>query len=213
MIVIDGTDGSGKATQTKLLVRRLRQDGYAVRTIDFPQYNGNFFGRLLGECLRGEHGNFVSLDPHITSVLYASDRFESKKKILKWLSDGAVVILDRYVSANQIHQGGKIANVKNRTEFLRWLDVLEYEVFGIPRPDLVVYLSVPADISTRLLMGEQKKSDVVEKDENYVRNSVETAQWLCRRNAWQKISCVRNGVLRSVEDIHEEIFEKVSAIL
>ena len=98
LIVIDGTDGSGKATQVKLLQTRLKKEGYRVKTLDFPQYQENFFGGFIGECLTGDHGNFVSLDPYIASVLYAADRFQSKEKILGWLKKGEIVILDRYVS-------------------------------------------------------------------------------------------------------------------
>lgn len=213
LIVIDGTDGSGKATQTKFLVARLKREGISVRTLDFPRYEENFFGKLLFDCLHGKHGNFPTLDPHITSVLYAADRFESKQKIEKWLSDGSMVILDRYVSANQIHQGGKIADSKKRTEFLAWLDTMEYEVFGIPRPDAVVYLSLPVDVSMRLLGSEKKKSDTVETNRLYLENSAKTAEWLCRKNKWIKISCVRKNILRSIEEIHEDIFGKVEMLV
>lgn len=213
LIVIDGTDGSGKATQTKLLVSRLKQEGVSVRTLDFPRYEENFFGKLLYDCLHGKRGNFPALDPHITSVLYAADRFESKRKIEKWLSGGSMVILDRYVSANQIHQGGKIADPKKRAEFLAWLDTMEYEVFGIPRPDAVVYLSVPVEYSIRLLGAEKKKSDTVETNLDYLERSAKTAEWLCRKNKWIKISCVRKGILRTIEEIHEEVSQSVSGIL
>lgn len=211
--MIDGTDGSGKATQTKLLVARLKREGISVRTLDFPRYEENFFGKLLFDCLHGKRGNFPTLDPHITSVLYAVDRFESKRKIEKWLSDGSMVVLDRYVSANQIHQGGKIADSKKRAEFLAWLDMMEYEIFGIPRPDTVIYLSVPVEYSIRLLGAEKKKSDTVETNLDYLERSAKTAEWLCRKNKWIKISCVRKNTLRSIEEIHEEMFERVKEIL
>ena len=213
LIVIDGTDGSGKATQTELLVKRLKEHSVQVRTLDFPQYEGNFFGSLLSRCLHGAYGKFSELDPHITSVLYATDRFESKKKIERWIKQGMVVMLDRYVSANQIHQGGKIANIKKRGEFLQWLDTMEYKIFGIPRPDAVVYLSVPVDFSVQLLNAERKKTDMVESDRMYLENSAKSAEWLCRRYKWNKISCVRNGLLKSIEEIHEEIFSTVKVYL
>lgn len=213
LIVIDGTDGSGKATQTKLLAERLKREGFSVRTLDFPRYEENFFGRLLYDCLHGKRGNFPVLDPHITSVLYAADRFESKRKIEEWLSGGSIVILDRYVSANQIHQGGKIDDPKKRAEFLVWLDTMEYEVFGIPRPDVVIYLSMPVEFSVRLLGAEKKKSDTVETNRLYLENSAKTAEWLCRKNKWIKISCVRKGILRSIEEIQGDIFEKIETLV
>lgn len=213
LIVIDGTDGSGKATQTKLLVKRLKENGIRVRTLDFPQYASNFFGKLLDECLHGKQKGFSTLDPHITSVLYAADRFESKEKIEQWIEQGMVVVLDRYVSANQIHQGGKIASIKKRREFLQWLDTMEYEIFDIPRPDVVVYLSVPVGFSLRLLNAEGKETDTVESDRTYLENSAKAAEWLCHQNKWSKILCVRNGVLRSIEEIHEEVFNTLEAYL
>lgn len=213
LIVIDGTDGSGKATQTKLLAERLKREGFSVCTLDFPRYEENFFGRLLYDCLHGKRGNFPVLDPHITSVLYAADRFESKRKIEEWLSGGSIVILDRYVSANQIHQGGKIADPKKRSEFLVWLDTMEYELFGIPRPDAVVYLSVPVEYSIRLLGAEKKKSDTVETNRNYLERSAKTAEWLCRKNKWIKISCVRKNMLRCIEEIHNDVFGTVKGLI
>ncbi len=213
LIVIDGTDGSGKATQTKLLVKRLKEKGIRVRTLDFPQYASNFFGKFLDECLHGKQEGFSTLDPHVTSVLYAADRFESKKKIEQWIEQGIAVVLDRYVSANQIHQGGKIANIKKRGEFLQWLDTMEYEVFGIPRPDVIIYLSVPVNFSLQLLNSEGKEPDVVEADRMYLENSTNAAEWLCRQYKWDKISCVRSGVLRSIGDIHEEVSSTVQAYL
>ena len=157
LIVIDGSDGSGKATQTKLLMETLRKKGVKVKTLDFPQYENNFFGELIGECLTGACGDFVTLDPRITSVLYAADRFESSEKITKWLDDGNVVILDRYVSANQIHQGGKIFNSRKRKAFLEWLDRMEYDIFKLPRPNKVIYLDVPIATSIGLLQQAQQK--------------------------------------------------------
>ncbi len=139
LIVVDGADGSGKATQAALLAKALRKRGLGVKMIDFPQYQ-NFFGALIGRYLAGEFGDFIKLDPYLVSVLYAADRFDSSRQIKNWLDKGYVVIADRYVSANQIHQGSKIEDPKKRKQFLDWLDEMEFQVFAIPRPDLVVYL-------------------------------------------------------------------------
>jgi len=170
-------DGSGKATQTKLLVDRLKREKIKTKTIDFPQYYDNFFGTFIGECLIGTHGDFLTLDPRIASVLYAADRFESDKKIKKWLKDGYMVIVDRYVSANQIHQGSKISNARDREDFLRWLNKMEFDIFGIAKPDLIIYLDLPVDIIQSLLGNtaskEKKKylkgkKDVVESSKEYL---------------------------------------------
>ena len=151
LIVIDGTDGSGKATQVALLSKRLQKEGYKIKNVDFPEYYKNFFGKFIGECLSDEKFNFINTHPKIASVLYAADRFESKQEIEKWLEQGYVVITNRYVSANQIHQGGKIHSAKERKEFLSWLDQMEYSVFKIPKPDVVLYLSLPISIVNTLI--------------------------------------------------------------
>ena len=216
--MVDGSDGSGKATQTKLLVRALKKNGEHVRTLDFPQYEKNFFGKFIGECITGDYGDFLTLDPHITSIIYASDRFESSKKIKKWISDGDMVVLDRYVSANQIHQGGKIFDPHKRRKFLMWLDKMEFDVFNLPRPDMVIYLDVPIATSMSLLQQSQQKKkyikegkrDLVEQSRDYLENSRRSALWLARNDKkWKRIQCVKKGDLRSIEDIHNEIMQIV----
>lgn len=224
LIVLDGADGSGKATQAKLLQARLKKEGYKVRALDFPQYEKNFFGKLVGECLAGTYGDFIAVDPHIASVLYAADRFESKATLEKWLQAGYIVVLDRYVSANQIHQGGKIVDAKKRKQFLKWLDTLEFEVYGIPRPDLVCYLDVPRIISDRLLIqGRQGlsvnkavrgKQDLAEKNKAHLDASRESALKLIKQgNVWERIACAPKGELFSREVIAELVWGKVRNIL
>ncbi|XLQ20362.1 MAG: dTMP kinase [Candidatus Moraniibacteriota bacterium] len=216
LIVIDGSDGSGKATQTKLIVKKLKKDGVNVRTMDFPRYEDNFFGEFIGGCITGDYGDFLTLDPHITSIIYAADRFESSEKLKKWMEEGCVVILDRYVSANQIHQGGKIFDSNKRKEFLKWLDNMEYGVFKLPKPDKVIYLDVPIKTSIGLLRQSQQKKqyqkegkkDLVEQSIDYLENARRSALWLSRENKnWIRIQCVKNEELRSIDDIHEEVVE------
>jgi len=150
LIVLDGADGAGKATQTKLLVDRLSAEGYQVHTLDFPQYTQNHFGRLLRECLDGKRGDFIGSDARLASTIYAADRFESAPIIREWLESGAVVVLDRYASSNMLHQGAKIHDTEELTNFLTWLDHMEHGVFGIPRPDVIVYLEVPFLVRKKL---------------------------------------------------------------
>ena len=113
LIVIDGTDGSGKATQVALLAKRLKKEGYTVKLVDFPEYYKNFFGGFIAHCLQEQYYNWTSIHPKIASIAYAADRWESKDQIEAWLAKGYVVLANRYVSANQIHQGGKIKNNTN----------------------------------------------------------------------------------------------------
>lgn len=222
LIVIDGIDGSGKATQSKLLAKRLKKEGYTVRQIEFPQYESNLFGALIGEYLRGKFGDFTQMDPRLASVLYAGDRFETKKKIEEWISKGFVVIADRYVSANQIHQGGKIASVQKRKAFLKWLDELEYGVFGMPRPHGTIYLDIPVAVSLQLLRTSRSelkkkkqkylkgKKDIVEDNRRYLEQGRKSALLLAKSGQkWKKIECVERGVLLSPETIHEKVWTHV----
>lgn len=207
LIVIDGIDGSGKATQVALLVQRLQKEGKKVRTLDFPQYKKNLFGKLIGECLQGERGDFMTLDARIASVLYAVDRFESKQKVIKWLKQGCIVILDRYVSSNQIHQGGKIPNNQKRKDFLLWLERVEYGVFGLSRADRTVFLDVPISIAWNLT--QEKERDISECNKLYQERSHQSARWLAKRYGWVTIQCVQKGKLRSIEEISEEIYTSI----
>jgi dTMP kinase len=131
LIVIDGTDGSGKTTQVTYLAEHLKKDKYKVKIVDFPVYYKNFFGKFIGHCLSEQYYNFLNVHQKIASVLFAADRWESSDEMRGWLKSGYIVIANRYVSANQIHQGGKIKSAKKRADFMKWLDEMEYKVFKI----------------------------------------------------------------------------------
>jgi dTMP kinase len=223
LIVIDGTDGSGKVTQVDLLARRLKVEGRTVKIVDFPDYYSNFFGKFIGHCLTEQYFNFVKVHPKIASVLYAADRFESSEKIRNWLKRGYIVIANRYVSANQIHQGGKISNIKKREAFIKWLDEMEYNVFKIPRPDIVVYLNLSISFILSLIKERNKKSmrsyvgkkkDIVEGDIEYLTNSQKSAVWLAKTQPeFVQVECIAKNILRTRENIHEEVYEKVKKII
>lgn len=207
LIVIDGSDGVGKETQAKLLAKRLRKEGRDVKTLHFPQYGVNVLGRLINECLAGKHGNFLKVDPHIASVLYAADRFESKQKIEKWLAEGKVVVLDRYVSANQIHQGAKISSTAERKKFLTWLDKLEFDVFGLPRPDVVIFLHMSVPLSMQLL-ADKPDRDMAEKSAQHQKDAEASAVWLSKtQKGWHRVVCYEAKVLLSRESIHERVWD------
>ncbi len=233
LIVIDGIDGSGKATQTELLVNALTRRGLKVKKIDFPRYETNFFGHFVGECLTGKWGDFISLHPRVASVFYAADRFESKTFVENWLKQGYIVITDRYVSSNQIHQGGKIKHPKQRKEFLVWLDAMEHEIFGLPRPDAVIYLDIPVDVSVNLLRelkiksrigkkvylrgrpDKKEKIDLAEGNIEYLENSRKSALSLIRseKGRWHKIDCIKKGHLLSIAEINDEVVRLVKYII
>lgn len=224
LIVVDGADGSGKATQAALLAKALRKRGLPVKSIDFPQYQ-NFFGGLIGRYLAGEFGDFIKTDPYLGSVLYAADRFETSSKIRRWLEQGHTVVADRYVSANQIHQGAKIEDAIKRKLFLDWLDEMEFEIFGIPRPDLVIYLEVPTQISAQLIDGKKaatKKKylngvshkDVAEANiEHQVASRQSALDLVRKRNDWRQINCAPDGVILPREAIHEWVLAATLPVL
>ncbi len=220
-IVIDGIDGSGKATQTKLLAKRLTKAGIKTKTIDFPRYGKNFFGSLIGEYLAGAYGDFSEIDPRVASVLYAADRYESSAQIRAWLEAGYVVLADRYVSANQIHQGGKIKDPKEREKFMTWLAKMEFSVFKIPKPDLVVYLDVPFEVSrqwlTQKIAQRSKKKylkgrkDVAEENLMYLKNSRASALALAEKQRdWERIECCQKMVCLPPEAVSDQVAQIVA---
>ncbi len=222
-IVLDGNDGSGKATQSRLLAEMLSADGVESMTISFPRYSESFFGALLAECLAGKEGDFLHTSPKISSPLYALDRLEASPDIQKALEEGKVVIADRFASSNQIHQGGKIADEKERETFLKWLDRMEHEVLHVPKPDHIIYLRVPVETSLELLQKKRAAKnqllgagvkDTVEEDRTYLEQSHATANWLAERQPnWSIIDCVQGEEMRSIEDIHEEVRTTVESLL
>jgi dTMP kinase len=223
-IVIDGTDGSGKTTQVVLLTDTLKKDGYKIKVVDFPEYYKNFFGKFIGHCLSEQYYNWLGVHPKIASVMYAADRWESSEEIRKCLASGYIVIANRYVSANQIHQGGKIKSAKKRADFMKWLNEMEYEVFKIPKPDITLYLSLPIDIVLQLLKDRdsskmkreylKKNKDVHEADEKFMENSIKSALWLAKTQPnWSKINCSEKGKILSREQIHEMVYKEVKKVL
>ena len=219
LIVIDGTDGSGKATQVAKLKERLMSEGIFITSLDFPRYYDNFFGKLVGECLAGKHGDFAALSPKIASVIYAADRFESAQQIRTWLDEGKTVVLDRYVSSSQIHQGGKIHDEQERKFFLTWLDTMEHEVFNIPRPDIILYLDVPIAITQRLLIEKGNKEskkylegrgDQHEDNPEHLEHAKQSGlKMIAENNNWVRIECSSDGIIFDIETIHEMIYTQV----
>lgn len=214
LIVIDGADNAGKATQTALLKERLLHEGKKVETMDFPQYTQNTFGRLIKECLAGQHGDFLTIDPKIASTLYAADRFESKERLLKLLAENDIVLLDRYVSANMLHQGAKILNEGERHDFLSWLNHIEYGIFGMPKPDLTIFLSLSAqhsdEIHQAIIEDGEKIPDIAEVNREHQRQVASCLLWLSTmQNNWVTLHCSQEGKLRSKDNIHKEIYNCV----
>ncbi len=217
LIVIDGLDGSGKATQTKLLINRLKKAGYKTAVTDFPQYYSSFFGRMVGRYLSGEFGTAKQVSPYMASVLYAADRWQAKQKMQKWLNEGRIVISNRYVSANQIHQTGKIKGQKEKDKFLKWLDEMEFKVFGIPRPNLVLFLYVPYQVGQSLVMKKGLrgyiggvKRDIHESSKKHLNDAQkQTFSLLKKYNNWTRIDCIKGGKLLLRNDISDLVWNIV----
>lgn len=219
LIVIDGTDSSGKATQVAKLKERLEKDGYNVKSLDFPQYYNNFFGQVVGEALKGDYGDWAGTHPKIASIVYANDRAESTPQIKQWLNDGCVVVLDRYVSSNQIHQGGKIDDENDREGFMQWLDTMEHEILGSPRPDVILYLDVSVSITQKLLhvKSNQDSKKYLEGHIDQHENNIQHLEFaresglkmIAENNNWIRIECSRDGDIFSIDKIHEIIYKKV----
>jgi len=214
LVVIDGTDGSGKATQTKKLLTYLKKQKIANKHIAFPRYYTSFHGRHVGRFLTGEFGGNNEVSPYLSSLAYALDRLTARDEMVEWLKEGNVVVCDRYVSANMAHQGSKMPP-KKRKAFIDWLYTMEYKEHKLPKEDLVIFLHVPVAIAQKLLEKKKQRKyvkgkDKAESDLEHQRRSVEMYKRLCKKHRhWEMIECVERGRLLSVN----EVFEKILAVL
>lgn len=210
LIVIEGGDGAGKATQVKLLNKGLAEMGFAVSVFSFPRYDKPY-GTLIRRGLKGEFGDFLALDPRVASALWAADRAGARNDILDALKQD-IVICDRYVPSNLAYQGAKLTG-DARSEFIRFTEEAEYEYLGLPRPDLVLYLSVPTDVSGRL-SASRGKQDQHEASARYQETVAKVYRELTRsRPDWKIVECVYEGRLRDPNDIHREVAKLVTPLL
>lgn len=215
LIAIEGIDGSGKATQAKRVVERARAAGHSAELLAFPTYEASFFGREIARYLNGEFGDVWSVHPRLAATLYAGDRFESRDRLWALRSDRDLVVCDRYTPSNQAHQSVKLPE-EGRESFFAWLDALEHEVFGIPRPDLVLFLDLDPEAATRLIGTKgkraytERKADIHEVDTGYLASVHAAYRALSRRPGWVTIPCLEAGELRSVEAIHESIWSALT---
>ena len=217
LIVIEGTDGSGKSTQFKKLTERLQAEGLIFKTLVFPQYSEPS-SALIRMYLGGEFGTKPSdVNAYAASAFYAVDRYASFKKDWgNWYDQGGVIISDRYTTSNAVHQASK-ETPENRPEFLRWLYEFEYEKLGMPRPDLTIYLDVPTDFTEKMMRSREAstntKADIHEKDMSYLATCREMGRTASQYYGWKVIPCVRDDEMRSIEDIHQELYTLVKACL
>lgn len=220
LIIIEGGDGSGKATQSVKLVERLNKEGVNARRITFPNYESPS-SSLIKMYLGGEFGSTPeAVNPYAASTFYTVDRFASFAK--DWKADyenGVVIIADRYTTSNLVHQGAKIEDQVERRAYFKWLDAFEYTLFGLPKPDGVVFLDVPPSISRQWMIDRTSKmdgtdtKDIHERDQEHLDKAYRTAVELCGLEKWIRVSAVDSGFLLDVEQIHIRVWEAIQPLL
>lgn len=221
-IVIDGTDGSGKGTQTTRLHERLVAAGRDVLLVDFPRY-GDPAAYFAERYLRGEYGRLEEVDAYRASVFYALDRYDASFTIRAALARGAVVVSNRYVSANKGHQMAKLGDPAERMRFLTWVNELEYGILGIPKPDLTILLHVPADLGYELVAEKDERAylhgkvrDIHEGDREHLR-AAEAAYvalvTLDRTERWHRLECFEDGRLLTIDEVAERVWATVRDLL
>ncbi len=217
LIIIEGTDGSGKSTQFRALSQRLEKDNVTFKHIVFPRYSEES-SALIRMYLGGQFGSKpTDVNAYAATTFFAVDRFASYKTEWEdWYKDGGVILSDRYTTSNAVHQASKLEG-KEREAYLNWLYEFEYEKMGLPKPDLVLYLDVPTDYTEKLLRHREQDTnttaDIHEQDTEYLAHCRQAGRAAADFSGWTVISCVKDGAMRSIEDIHEEIYRHVQACL
>lgn len=219
-VIESGSDGSGKATQTNLLYEHLKKDGYNVKKVEFPNYNSES-SSLVKMYLRGDFGNKADdIDAYIASTFFAVDRYASYKT--EWedfYKRGGIVIADRYTTSNMVHQASKMNSNKDKDNFLEWLDNLEFGLYKLPRPEAVFFLDVPVEITEKLIESRKNKftnedkKDIHESDREYLIRTYENSKYVAKKYTWNIVSCVNNKEIKTIEEIHSDIYDKILDII
>ncbi len=219
LVAIEGIDGSGKGTQAQRLRERLERSGRRVRLVSFPRYAETFFGRAVGDFLNGRFGNLADVHPFLVSLLFAGDRFQSRDLLTEALTTCDVVVLDRYVASNVAHQAAKLDGAA-RESLVREIEELEYAVFGIPRPDLSILLDLSVPHAQALIARKpprdytRRPADIQEADAEYLARVRDLYRQLAQREAgWTTILCDRDGSIRSIDEVSDEIWRTVTTRL
>lgn len=218
IIVFEGIDGSGKTTQAKRAVDYLQSKGTRSLFLHFPSYQETFFGREVARYLNGAYGGLDDTHPKLTSLLYAGDRFEKKGFLLREIDAGTVIVLDRYVSSNIAHQGAKLPDGEF-DEFKAWVEELEFGVYGLPRPELSLFLDMPLGVTDALVTGREsrdytdKQKDLHEADRAYLSRVYENYRRMSGQPGWDTLVCHEDGRPRSVEDIHRDIAARLDRLV
>lgn len=218
LIVIEGVDSSGKETQTKLLFEHIKSMGMNVKKISFPDYDSDFC-MPVKSYLAGDLGkNPDDVNAYAASSFYAIDRYASYKR--DWgafYEDGGVVVCDRYVTSNIVHQAMKIKG--DKTEFINWLSDYEYKKLGLPEPDVVIFLDMPPEAAQFLMKNRANKitgkaeKDIHEKNSDYLIGAYKNATEVAENCGWKRVVCAKGLDVRSIDDIHKEIVSIVKNVL
>ena len=217
LIVFEGTDGSGKSTQFELLAKRLEAEQIGFQRLRFPQYEEPS-SALIRMYLGGAFGDDPeAVNAYAASTFYAVDQYASYQRVWKdYYQGGGFVVSDRYTTSNAVHQGSKVPEGE-RAEFFRWLYDLEYDRMGLPRPDLVVLLDMPVELSEQLMRKREQSTgthaDIHERNEDYLKKCRDVALHAAKYYGWRTVSCAKDGAIRGVEDIHEEVYAIVKSCL
>jgi dTMP kinase len=219
LIAIEGIDGSGKRTQVELLTNALSTRGFKTYVTGFPIYD-SWFGQMVGEFLNGEYGPLEEVDPHFTALLYAGDRFEAKGHIEAALAAGKIVLADRYIGSNLAHQTARVTFAE-RPEFVSWIEHLEYEIYGLPRESLVLYLRVPPAEAQKLVALKTTRAytpathDLQESNLRHLEDAAEMYDELSRRANWVRVECFDGASesMRTPDSIADEILAAVEPVL
>lgn len=212
LVVIEGSDGSGKATQTRKLYERLRDLEVNVKCVSFPNYESES-SALIRMYLRGDFGgNAKAVNPYAAATFYAVDRFAGFCELKNFYRSGGLILSDRYVGSNMAYQATKFDTEQERVEFLAWLDDLEYKRFQLPRPDLTIFLDMPPEICARL-RKERGREDIHESDAAFMTKTYNTYKNIAEKYGWRIVNCSTGSFARSTMDIHEEILIIVEELL
>lgn len=213
-IVIDGTDGSGKTTQVSLLKDYLINQGLEVEVLDFPQYDKPW-GKMVARYLSGEFGEIDDVNPYIAQPYYMLDQASKADDIKKWLSEGKIVLSNRYITSSMIHQASKFELVEDQNKFLDWLEEYGYGELGVVKENLLIFLHVPTEISFQLANNTESRNrkskhgmqnDIAEKNYKHQKDSCNMALRLCEeKDHWVKIECVEEGNLLEISEIHSKL--------
>jgi len=209
LVVLDGTNGSGKATQAELLMKYFKKNKIKAKDISFPRYYTSFHGKTICRFLKGEFGKLEDINPYLSSLAFALDRLTAKNQILNWLNNGYIIVVDRYITSNLAHQGAKLPH-KERKKFINWIYDMEYKQHRMPKENIVVYLYVPPKISDKLILQRTKKRERdIEEGLTYQKKVASLYLKLCEKyKHWIKINCIdKKGNLKTKKEIHKLIIQ------